>query len=355
MVLLATTGTSLPVITSVQDCADYAKVFAPYLPQLTALPNQVLNHLTDAPALQSLYASTNPAISGLAFSVALFPIFLVLSEINKNYSQVDRVWSILPTVYHIHYAVWARLNDIPTAKVDNVLAFSVVWSLRLTYNYWRKGGYEIGSEDYRWALIKEKIGQPWFFLLNVLFVSSLQSVLLWVVTTPTYLLLLASRLDPTMDIIELVVSRFLILLVVVEYFADGQMWDYQQAKQKYRKTAKVPQESKHTREQLDRGFITTGLWKYSRHPNFVAEQLIWVTLYAWGCYATGTYYNWTIVGVASYLGVFAGSTPLTEDISAGKYPEYKTYQQRVGKFFPKLFGKGWDEAEMTKEQGAKNK
>jgi len=169
-------GMALPVIKTIHDCADFSKTIQPYLPQLYTLPNSLAASITDPTALHHLYAATNPAISGLAFSLALFPIFLVVSEVNKNYSQVDRVWSILPTLYHVHYAVWARVNGLPTQRVDNVLAFSVVWTLRLTYNYWRKGGYQIGSEDYRWNLIKEKIGAPAFFILNVLFTSSLQSV-----------------------------------------------------------------------------------------------------------------------------------------------------------------------------------
>lgn len=115
-------------------------------------------------------------ISALAFTIATFPIFFFVSEINKNYSQVDRVWSILPTFYQAHWAVWARLNGLPTQRVDNVLAVSFVWSLRLTYNYWRRGGYQVGSEDYRWVIIKNKIGGVAFFLLNLLFVSSLQVV-----------------------------------------------------------------------------------------------------------------------------------------------------------------------------------
>ena len=120
--------------------------------------------------------TTNPFISGLAFSIGTFPIFFLVSEINKNYSQVDRVWSILPTLFNAHYAIWARLNGLPTQRVDNVLAFSVVWSLRLTYNYWRKGGYQVGSEDYRWELIKKYIGSFAFVLLNVIFISTLQIV-----------------------------------------------------------------------------------------------------------------------------------------------------------------------------------
>lgn len=48
--------------------------------------------------------------------------------------------------------------------------------MRLSFNYWRKGGYSIGSEDYRWELLREKIPRPLFFIFNVLFISLAQSV-----------------------------------------------------------------------------------------------------------------------------------------------------------------------------------
>jgi len=87
---------------------------------------------------------------------------------------------------------------------------------------------------------------------------------------------------------------------------------------------------------LDRGFIVTGLWCLSRHPNFLAEQAIWAGLYQWTCIITGTVYNWTGIGALSYLILFQASTWFTELISARKYPEYAEYQKRVGKFLPKL-------------------
>ncbi|KAK5173860.1 uncharacterized protein LTR77_002541 [Saxophila tyrrhenica] len=336
---------ALPVITSLADCADFSKTVEPYIPQLYAFPSNFANAITNPEALKHLYLTTNPIISGLAFSIATFPIFFIVAEINKNYSQVDRVWSILPTIYHIHYAVWARLNGMPTQLVDNVLAFSVVWSTRLTFNYWRRGGYQVGSEDYRWKIIQDKIGSFAFVILNVLFISTAQIILLQAVTTPTYLLLLTSRLHPTLSTPDALFARSLLLLVVVEYFADQQQWNYHAAKAQYASTAKVPQGW--TRAQMDRGFNTTGLWKFSRHPNFAAEQMIWVTLYAWGAWRTGSYVNWTAAGVVGYLGVFAGSTPITERISKGKYPEYEVYQRRVGKFLP--LGLGW--TEEAEEEG----
>lgn len=152
-----------------------------------------------------------------------------------------------------------------------------------------------------------------------------------------------------MTVADTVVTRVFIVLVVLEYFADGQMWDYQQAKKQYQATAKVP--AGYTRAEMDRGFCTKGMWKYSRHPNFAAEQAIWLLLYQWACWLTGSAYNWSGVGVAAYLGVFAASTPLTESISSGKYPDYKAYRERVGRFLPQILGKGWDEEEMEQLEG----
>ncbi|KAF2091826.1 DUF1295-domain-containing protein [Saccharata proteae CBS 121410] len=337
---------ALPVVKSVTDCADFGTTVAPFIPQLQALPQLVLQQITDLEALKSLYLSTNPLITAFALSLALAPIFLVLSEINKNYSQVDRMWSLLPTIYNAHYALWAHMSGLPTQRIDNVLAFSCVWSLRLTFNYWRKGGYEIGSEDYRWEYLRTKISPFLMFVFNVLFISLAQSVLLFAVTTPTYVLLLASKATgQDMTTADIFFARGLMALVLVEFFADQQQWTYQQAKKQYQSTAKVP--TGYDREDLDRGFVVSGLWCWSRHPNFAAEQAIWVLLYQWSCFETYTFFNWTFVGALSYLFLFQASTWFTELISAGKYPDYKEYQQRVGKFLPKLFGPGMPPATAT--------
>lgn len=176
MPLIPAAVASLPIVTSATNWAEYETAFGQFLPQLYELPSQVLAAGADLEALKHLYITTNPAISGLAFAIALCPIFLVVSEVNRNWSQVDRCWSLLPTVFNLNYALWARLAGLPTERVDAVAAFSILWSVRLTFNYWRRGGYQIGSEDYRWNLIKGQIGSFAFFLLNVAFTSTAQVV-----------------------------------------------------------------------------------------------------------------------------------------------------------------------------------
>ncbi|KAG9747819.1 hypothetical protein KCU82_g14196, partial [Aureobasidium melanogenum] len=85
------------------------------------------------------------------------------------------------------------------------------------------------------------------------------------------------------------------------------------------------------------------------------EQLVWVTLYQWSCVETNSLYNWTGFGAMSYLILFQSSTWLTEKLSAGKYPEYKIYQQRVGKFLPKLTGPGWGDYINAQKKAPKKK
>lgn len=112
--------------------------------------------------------------------------------------------------------------------------------------------------------------------------------------------------------------------------------DYQTAKKEYYKTAKIPRGCGHSLEDLNRGFITSGLWAYCRHPNFTAEQTIWIVLYQWSCYAANSLYSWAGAGPLFLLMLFQGSTWLTELLTAGKYPEYKEYQKQVGVLIPSL-------------------
>lgn len=122
---------ALPVVTHLLECSDFEKTVLPYIPQLYNLPQQLLISYNNPTELRNLYISTNPLITALALSLFLAPIFLVVSEINKNYSQVDRLWSILPTIYNAHYTLYAHMSGLNTQRLDNLVAFSVVWSVRM--------------------------------------------------------------------------------------------------------------------------------------------------------------------------------------------------------------------------------
>jgi len=172
----------VPGVYSLSDCASWSATVQPYLSQINTLPRTIIDVIRVAgtksspQALSLLYSNTNPLVSAFAFSLFAGLVFFIVSEANKNYSQVDRMWSFLPTAYLLHFDIWARQNGIPSARNDlSILVFGL-WTARLTFNYWRKGGYSVGSEDYRWLIVKNKIGEPAMFILNVTFISFIQSV-----------------------------------------------------------------------------------------------------------------------------------------------------------------------------------
>jgi steroid 5-alpha reductase family enzyme len=94
---------------------------------------------------------------------------------------------------------------------------------------------------------------------------------------------------------DAICTALLIACIAIETIADEQQWVYQSAKyatpsKSTRSHSKQSSQVSYCQpEDLKRGFITGGLFKYSRHPNFAAEQTIWYIFYGFGCVATVIY------------------------------------------------------------------
>jgi hypothetical protein len=122
----------LPQVKSLHESVDYSKVVAPFVPQLYELPFKIWDNIGSLDGLKSAYVTTNPLVTGFALALVFGLITLIASEINRNYSQVDRLWSILPNVFVVHIAVWARLASLPHDRVDLIAAFTTIWSVSLS-------------------------------------------------------------------------------------------------------------------------------------------------------------------------------------------------------------------------------
>src|SRR5437588_3198755 len=125
MHLIATTM-ALPAVSSFEECADFYKTVVPYIPQLYDLPQQLLNAYSNPQELKAIYIATNPIITAAALGAFLCPISWLLSEVNKNYSQIDRIWSILPAIYIGHYALYAHMVGLETERLDNLATCFII-------------------------------------------------------------------------------------------------------------------------------------------------------------------------------------------------------------------------------------
>lgn len=259
----------------------------------------------------------------VGFSLLCF----VVSELTKNYSQTDKLWSITP----IFFCWTAAYMGGWEPRMVLVSCLVTVWGARLTYNFGRMGGYSWkfweGHQDYRWDHVKEMtpaLKNPLVWtLFNFFFIAFYQHGLLLLISLP--IVVLHGTGDIT--VLDTVLAAIFLGLVAFETIADQQQWNFQT--EKYRRI----NAGEALQPPYSVGFTHTGLWARSRHPNYFAEQSIWVTVFAFSVIATGTI-SWTVIGCALLIVLFRSSSELAETISSGKYPAYAVYQERVSRFLP---------------------
>ena len=241
----------------------------------------------------------------------------LLSVLTREYSWVDRIWSIVPLAYTGIFAGAAGFHD---ARLNVMFVLVTLWGARLTFNFARKGGYAPGGEDYRWGWLRRRMA-PWQFqVFNVLFITLYQNAILLAITLPA-----KTALDhrTAFGVADGVLVVLFVGFLVGETVADQQQWRFQQAK----------------RADLDAGrepsarFVTSGLFRFSRHPNFFFEQAQWWVVAGFGV-AAARAVPWTVVGAVLLTALFVGSTKFTESISLARYPEYADYQRRTSAVVP---------------------
>jgi len=241
----------------------------------------------------------------------------IASLVTKDTSWVDRLWSIAPVVYVWVFAIAAGLAD---PRLDLMAALVTLWGARLTFNFARKGGYT-GVEDYRWAILRGRM-RPWQFqLFNIGFIVLFQNALLVLIALPA---LTAFEHRTPLGPLDIVLAVLFLGCTIGETIADQQQWDFHRRKAAQAAAGAEPSPR----------FRTTGLWRYSRHPNFFFEQAQWWLLFGIGATAAGSVLQWTVAGALLLSVLFVGSTIFTESITRSKYPEYAEYQAVTSPIVP---------------------
>lgn len=253
----------------------------------------------------------------------------LLSVATREYSWVDRIWSLIPIVYAAVFAGAAHFQD---ARLDVMLALVAAWGARLTFNFARKGGYAKGGEDYRWAVLRARMTKAQFQLFNVFFIVLYQNAILLLITLPAYT---ALQHRTSFGPADAALTVLFLAFLAGETIADQQQWDFHQRKSEAKAAGREPEED----------FLQTGLFRYSRHPNFFCEQAQWWVIAAFGCVAADAIEP-TVAGAILLTLLFIGSTRFTESISASKYPDYADYQRRTSPVIP------WKPRRPSKRQRA---
>ncbi len=227
----------------------------------------------------------------------------------KNVSIVDPFWGLGFVVVATFYFVKSP-GDSLRAKL--VLVLVAIWGVRLFLHLlirnWNKG------EDYRYAQFRQDYGATRYWWFSFFQVFLLQGFLLWIISAP----LLASMyygVEAPMNTFDLI---GIVLWSVGFIFEAG--GDYQLSHFKKDPTNKGK-------------LLTTGLWQYTRHPNYFGDAAIW-----WGfgffSFAVGSYAPILSTILMSWLLLKVSGVALLERNLKQNKPGYEAYIQRTSAFIP---------------------
>ena len=243
-----------------------------------------------------------------ALAVMLVMAFItwLYSLYRKDVSIVDSLWSLMFLAAAITYAI--SLNNLTERNII-LLVMITLWSLRLsiflTVRNWGK------EEDRRYQEIRAN-NQPNFSIKSLYIIFGLQAVLAWIISLP---LLFAFSSDAATGVIEVFAIALWLTGFMFESVADQQLYRF---KSDSYNNGKV---------------LNTGLWAYSRHPNYFGECLIW---WAYFLFALSSGAWWTVLSpllMTLLLLKVSGVSLMEKDISHRR-SAYRQYIETTNAFIP---------------------
>lgn len=248
----------------------------------------------------------------IALLVALTAVLLVaavawaVSVIRHDVSIVDSLWSLMILLALLVYLAW---SNVPGPRAWWLVAMVGVWALRLAvYITARNHGQ---PEDRRYRAIRRN-HEPHFWLKSLYIVFLLQGFLAWVICLPAIAAVSGTAPPGPLDY-----AGAILWLTGMFFEVVG---DYQLAR--FRRL-----------EKPDGAVLDRGLWRYTRHPNYFGEALVW-----WGIYllaaAAGAW--WTVFApvLMTFLLLRVSGVALLEKDIEERRPAYRDYVRRTSAFFP---------------------
>ena len=182
----------------------------------------------------------------LLADVAATAFVFVFSGLLKNASVYDPYWSVQPIVILSGFAIHCGLT-LPGALL---LAVVSIWGVRLTAN-WAYTFHGLDHQDWRYTMLHERTGAL-YPVVNFLGIHLFPTLVVYCVTLPAVLVVERGAAWNPLCLFGLLLS---LSATVLQGVSDWQL-------HRFRKAHKT-------------GFIREGLWKRSRHPNYLGEILMW--------------------------------------------------------------------------------
>ncbi|NOU39818.1 MAG: DUF1295 domain-containing protein [Methylotenera sp.] len=245
-------------------------------------------------------------LNGLYAMLAFGFLGWIISLYRHNVTHVDSMWSLFFVLAGFTYI---SQTVALTARSLIVIILLVIWAARLCgYLTWRNWG---PHEDHRYAEIRRN-NSPGFAVKSIYIVFGLQAMLAWAISLPILGAVSSSNPINTLDILGITVFIF---GFIWETIADWQLTMFK-------------------RNQTNKSnVLNTGVWRYSRHPNYFGECCVW-----WGFYlialAAGAWWAMPSAILMTFLLLKVSGVSLLEKDIAERRPEYVNYIKSTNAFIP---------------------
>jgi steroid 5-alpha reductase family enzyme len=245
----------------------------------------------------------------LTLAVILFgymTFWFILSFIKKRNDIADIAWG-----FGFIMMSWVGFfvgNMTIRGVLVNLLV--TVWGMRLAWHIYKRNRNK--KEDYRYAAWRKEWGK-WFLLRSFLQVYILQGFFLYLIVQPV--LFIHNEPGSILDIVDIIGILIWGIGFYFESTGDAQLKEFISNPENKGK------------------LMETGLWRYSRHPNYFGEVTQWWGLFMIALSIPGSIF--TIIGplTITILILFVSGIPLLEKKYAGR-PDYEEYKKRTSIFFP---------------------
>jgi len=236
-----------------------------------------------------------------------FFAFFIVGTLIKNNSIVDQAWGIGFVVIAV-YSMIRLGNYDPISLVTTLLV--ALWGLRLFYHIMKRNFGK--PEDFRYVDMRNRWGKS-VVIRAFLQVYMLQGALMLLIAFP--IVLIHEKFDVTFNLITLVGVLIWCTGYFFEVVGDAQLRNFKKNPENKGK------------------LMTIGLWRYTRHPNYFGESVMW-----WGIFVIALSAGVSIISVISpiaitYLLVFVSGVPLLEKAMVGR-PGFDEYSKQTNKFVP---------------------
>ncbi len=246
-------------------------------------------------------------LGALPWLLLVAQIAWIVCTHRRNAGLVDIFWSQFLLVAALQFWIAARQ---PGGRALLVLALVTLWAVRLSWHLTRRNWN--APEDHRYQAIRAR-NEPGFTWKSLYLVFGLQALLAFVVSAPLFGVIAAPEAAPGVG--ELLGAALVLAGLVTEHVADAQLTAFRA-------------------DPANAGrVLDSGLWRYSRHPNYFGEFCVW-----WGFFiiaaAAGAW--WALVSpllMSVLLLRVSGVTLLEKDIGERR-PAYADYVARTNAFFP---------------------